>query len=99
MLKRLDLLQYFPEQFRRSCEEISCQATKHPVEVDTNTQRVVIVTRSTQDHLLEDNQYFLIVGKKDFNLNKIGKLVDNLIDRNQDIDELHNDLAALKAYV
>lgn len=49
ILRRGDILQYFPERFRHSCSG-AVYGVKHAVEVDANTARVIILTGSRRDH-------------------------------------------------
>lgn len=95
----MNLLHYFPESNRRSCHEITSQATKHPIDVDVNTKRVLIVTTDKNDHCEEDSQYFLTVGKNKVELAYTAKMLNKLVSRNKDIDELHNELAYMKANI
>jgi predicted ATP-grasp superfamily ATP-dependent carboligase len=62
--------------------------------VDFNTKRVIILTGSKKDHLQEDSKYFLVIKKKD--LNDSFKRLNEVIKNNENIDELHNELADLK---
>ena len=57
----MNILQYFPEDMRRSCSDICCEQKKHAIEVDVLTKRVVIVTPQKEDYSEEDSQYFLKV--------------------------------------
>jgi hypothetical protein len=56
--------------------------------VDCNTKRVVIVTGSRSDHLEEDSKYFLVIKKKE--LNDSVRVLNKIISKNTDIDDLHN---------
>lgn len=51
LLERLQLLNFFHAENRRSCNDCYSEPLKHPTEVDCNTKRVVIVTGSREDHL------------------------------------------------
>lgn len=64
---------------------------KHPTEVDSNTKRVIILTGCRHDHSEDDSQYFLVMKKKE--LKHYGRVLTNLINKNQDIDELHQEFA------
>jgi hypothetical protein len=90
ILSRQGLLKYFPESFRRSCKEITCGSIKHPIEVDIHTKRVVILTGSKDDHLEEDNKYFLVIKKRELSLTKTSRFLIKLANNNEEIDELHN---------
>lgn len=70
---------------------------KHPTEVDFNTKRVIIATGSRHDHSEEDSKYFCVLGHK--TLVDLTKMLDKVIRNNQEIDELHNELAEMKLYV
>lgn len=63
-----------------------CEQIKHPIEVDVNTKRVLILTSSREDHHEEDNKYFLIVKKQEMNLAKTVRLLEKLVDENEEID-------------
>jgi hypothetical protein len=89
LLKRLGLAVYFKKDHRLYYAE-SPEKMKHPTEVDSNIKRVVILTGSRQDHSEEDSQYFLVLKRK--GLQHYGRLLTNLIDKNQDIDDLHQEL-------
>jgi hypothetical protein len=90
----MELLSYFPEELRRSCSEIPFEP-KHPTEVDIQTRRVIILTSLASDHHEEDSSYFLTV-EQDCSLTRIAKKLVQLVNNNEDIDELHNELADLK---
>lgn len=62
----------------------------HAVEVDSQTNRVIIFTGSKADYDEEFSKYFLVMRKKDKNLCKIGKKMIRLVNLNEDTDELHN---------
>lgn len=50
---------------------------------------MIILTGSKQDFLDEDYKYFLVVKRNE--LKKYGKELSELITRNEDIDDLHNE--------
>jgi predicted ATP-grasp superfamily ATP-dependent carboligase len=70
---------------------------KHPTEVDCNTKRVVILTGTREDHLDEDSKYFLVIKKKE--LGDTVKTLNKIITKNNDIDDLHNEMGELKALI
>lgn len=86
---------YFSVYNRRSCNDEYNEQYKHPTEIDFNTKRVIIVTGSKNDHLEEYSKYFLVVKGRE--LGHTFKGLSKVINRNKDIDELHNDLGQLKA--
>jgi hypothetical protein len=63
---------------------------KHPTEVDYNTKRVIILTGKHTDHHEEDSKYFLVIKKKE--LSSSIKILNKIICKSSDIDELHNEL-------
>lgn len=51
---------------------------------------MLILTGSKDDHQEEDNKYFLVINKREFNLAKTARLLEKLIINNQETDEFHN---------
>lgn len=97
LLERLQLLNFFHAENRRSCNDCYSEPLKHPTEVDCNTKRVVIVTGSREDHLEQDSKYFLVIKKKE--IGDTVKALNKIISKNVDIDDLHNEMGDMKALV
>lgn len=97
ILERLHLSNFFTLENRRSCNDCYNEPMKHPTEVDYNTKRVIILTGTREDHLDEDSKYFLVVKKKE--LNDSVKELNKLITKNCDIDDLHNEMGDMKAFI
>lgn len=55
------------------------------------------MTSIRNDHLQEDSKYFLVVRGQEWTLGKVRRTLERLVDNNEDIDELHNELAFVKA--
>jgi hypothetical protein len=94
ILDNLCLARFFPQERRRSCSDVYSETLKHPTEIDFNTKRVIIVTTTSADHLAEDSKYFWVLKRGDLESNI--DLLKGLIERNKEIEELHNELAELK---
>jgi hypothetical protein len=88
ILDRLHLSNFFNAESRRSCSDCYNESLKHPTEVDCNTKRVIIVTGTHKDHIEEDSKYFLVIKKKE--LSDSIKVLNRIIAKNCDIDDLHN---------
>jgi hypothetical protein len=58
----------------------------HAIDVDSQTNRVVILTGSKSDFEEEYYKYFVVMRKKDKNFSKIAKKMNRLININQEID-------------
>jgi hypothetical protein len=58
---------------------------------------VIIVTGSRNDHSEEDSKYFLVLKRKE--LSDSIKCLNKVINKNRDIDELHNELGELKPHL
>lgn len=97
IMEKLCISSFFSLENRRSCSDCYSQRFKHPTEVDYNTKRVIILTGSNMDHQEEHSKYFLVLKKKE--LTKSVKYLTKIIGRNESVDELHNQLGELKAYV
>lgn len=69
---------------------------KHAVEVDANTNRVIILTGTRRDHEEEDSKYFLVMRRKEQNLGRTMRELNRLVNNNENVDELHNELGMLK---
>ena len=58
----------------------------HAIDVDSQTNRVVILTGSKSDFEEEYHKYFVVMRKKDKNFSKIAKKMNRLININEEID-------------
>lgn len=74
ILAKLQLDSEFPETHRRFCEVQNHDDLKHAIQIDQDTRRVIIVTPSREDHLQEDEKYFLILRPKTDELNYLRKV-------------------------
>lgn len=50
ILNQMNVLSYFCKANRRSCHDMSSQSTKHPIDVDVNTKRVVILNSNKNEY-------------------------------------------------
>lgn len=93
ILSKLGIDRCFPTNMRKYCDLENSDDQKHAIEVDQESRRVVIVTPTYDDHRDEDEKYFLVLrpktGEQQF-LKTCLKLLKNFVEKNQNINNLHD---------
>ena len=64
ILAQLQIDRFLPKERRKFCNLDNDDDQKHAIQVDQESRRVIIITPSYDDHLYEDDKYFLVIRPK-----------------------------------
>lgn len=99
VLIQLQIDRFFPADKRKFCDLENDDDQKHAIQVDQDSRRVIILTPSYDDHTYEDERYFLVIRPRTEELNFLKdtlKSIKSLVERNTDLNMLHDDLGNFK---
>lgn len=102
VLDKLQIGKFFPPSKRKYCDLENDDDQKHAIQVDQNSQRVIIITSSYDDHTFEDEKYFLVLRPNTLETNYLRdtlRMIKTFVEANKNLDMLHEELGEFKVNI